>query len=55
MYMGYDEIIKGLSSGNPERLEFILMELIIGEKLDFTEYETDANSTSKSKKTSKNE
>ena len=31
------------------------MELIIGEKLDFTEYETDANSTSKSKKTSKNE
>ena len=55
MYMGYDEIIKGLSSGNPERLEFILMELIIGEKLDFTEYESDEDSTSKSKKTSKND
>ena len=53
MYMGYDDIINEVSSNNPRRLELILMELIIGDKIDFDEYQKNEIEDSKTKINSK--
>lgn len=56
LYMFYDDIVKGLSS-NRKRLEVILLELIIDDTIDLTEFDdtSSSNSSSKNKKTSKEE
>lgn len=46
MYMAYDEIIKGLSSDNYKRLEFIFMELIIGDEFILSEFVDEFDSSS---------
>lgn len=54
MYMGYDDIIKEVSSNNPKRLEIILMELIIGDKIDFDEYQSNQKDEIEDSKTNVN-
>ena len=38
LYMGYDEIVKELSSGNDISLEFILLEIMMGNEVDYSKF-----------------
>ncbi|WP_292888753.1 hypothetical protein [Methanobrevibacter sp. UBA212] len=38
LYVGYDEIVKELSSGNDISLEFILLEIMMGNEVDYSKF-----------------
>lgn len=38
LYVGYDDIVKELTSGNNNSLEFILMELLLGNEIDYEKF-----------------
>lgn len=38
LYLGYDEIVKELSSGNDISLEFILLEIMMGNEVDYSKF-----------------
>ena len=38
LYVGYDEIVKELSSGNDISLEFILLEILMGNDVDYSKF-----------------